>query len=223
MDAAQLLEQFRSDSGDDVGPSYLWSDALVLGYLTEAEQQACIRGDLIRFERAITLVPADESASIALASPRITKLVKARLQWPDSSATAYFPLSVLGVDDQDDDRRDRSGRPCRVFVNDQTLILDRIPTEAGVLHLEGYREPTYEIESTADEPEIANHLHRALVAWALYRAFGRKDSQTWDQPRADRALADFTNTFGPLPPARHLRGRREKRPVTVRRSRSPYT
>lgn len=214
MDGTQLIALFRHESGDDVGPNYLWDDTLVYGFLTEAEQQAAIRGNLIRTERAITLVVGE--TTITLEAPRLTAIERARLQWPDADGP-YMKLELVDIAEQDDGDRARDGKPQAVFRTDQTLILDRAPTEAGILHLEGYREPRYEIEAGSDEPEIDARLHPALVEWALYRAFGRRDSQTYSEQRSLAALAKFERVFGQAPTANSLRRRREKRRVTTRR------
>ena len=61
--------------------------------------------------------------------------------------------------------------------------------------------PRVRLEAPDDEPEIAAHLHMALVQWMLYRAFSRPDSDTHDPGRAAVALDVFERYFGPRPNA----------------------
>lgn len=215
MDGTAMLALFRHETGDDVGPSYLWSDERVLGFLTEGEQQACIRGNLIRETRIITLDPSEASPEVPLGDPRMTKIERIRLQWPDADSTRYTELDLLNVADQASGDRTRTGKPCVAYRHDQLLMLDKVPIEAGVLHIEGYREP-WELETVDDEPEIAPHLHLHLVDWALFRAYSRKDSQTYDQQRAEQAKARYEAVFGKEPRADSLRARQEKRRTSTR-------
>lgn len=217
MDGTKLLELFRHETGDDVGTAetYLWSDERVLGFFAEGEQQACIRGKLLRETRPITLDPDEGSAEVALGGPRFTIIERIRLQWPDANSTRYCPLDLVDILDQCDGRRDRTGKPTIAYRQAQTLILNRIPLEAGVLHVEGYREPIG-IENASDEPEIADHLHVNLIDWALFRAYSRKDSQAYDAQRAQDAKTRYEAVFGKAPTASALRGRMEKRRVTTR-------
>lgn len=216
MEASALLARFRHETGDDVGPAYLWTDATVYGFLTEAELQACIRSKLLREERQVTLVPADNTVEVLLDEPRVTIIESARLQWPDSDSLCFIPFPQRPINERSSRRRDCTGKPTCFYRQDQTLFLDRIPLEAGVLHLDLYREPAAPIENDGDEPEIPERLQLALVDWALFRAYSRKDSQTYDYERAQNAKARFAGVFGEEPRASAYRGRIEGRRTSTR-------
>jgi hypothetical protein len=112
-----------------------------------------------------------------------------------------------------DNWRDATGHPPLFAVQDDTrLRLVPIPTEAGTLHLEGYRTPLREVD---DDPEINAAHHPILAQWVLYRALSTPDVDTMDVQRASAALAEFTRYFGEKPDADLRRSTRHDTPHHV--------
>ncbi|MGH8306444.1 MAG: hypothetical protein ACRETG_12630, partial [Steroidobacteraceae bacterium] len=50
-----------------------------------------------------------------------------------------------------------------------------------------------------DQPPLRIFLHRGLTDWVEYKAYSRKDAETLDDGRSDKALARFTARYGERP------------------------
>src|SRR5690606_15391055 len=87
--------------------------------------------------------------------------------------------------------------------------INRIPTADSLGHLQlvVWRKPldSEALERGSDEPVIGEEWHLPLAHWICYRAFLKKDSQTYDEKRAELHLGQFESTFGPRPTAAQLR------------------
>jgi hypothetical protein len=218
MDAASLIATFRADTGDDVGPTYLWADSELLEFLSGGDEEAAVRAKLLRDQRSsLCRVPLVVGTTEYRIDRRIFQIDRARLQWPDADTNRYHSLTVAALADQELERT-RTGRPSGLVHShsDRRVILDRAPTAAGVLHLEVYRRPLYAIEGTGDEPEIPEQYHRALLHWMKHRAYGKRDSQTFNEKKSLDELTLFERVFGPPVSARQQRARSERRRITTR-------
>ena len=58
------------------------------------------------------------------------------------------------------------------------------------------RLPLTDMTADGDVPEINPAYHRSLRFWMLYRAYNKRDAETYDQRRAADALAQFEGEFG---------------------------
>lgn len=218
MDGTAYLEAFRDETGDSVGPVYLWSDAEVFRFVTEGESEAAVRGKLLRDDRSgFCRIPLLTTTTDYRIDPRIFEVQRARLQWPDEDSTRFHDLTMGRLAERETERV-RTGRPCELYHNAgaRRVITDRLPSELGVLHLEVYRRPMFAIEDPADEPEIPEEFHEGLIHWALYRAYRKRDSQTFNEQRSDEHRQHFERIYGPPVTAQQLRNRTERRRVTTR-------
>lgn len=218
MDGTALLAAYRSETADDVGPSYLWTDAEIFGYFTEAEAEAAVRKKLLRDHRSsFCQIPLVVGTTEYRIDPRIFEIQSARLQWPDDATNRYYALALPPAHEQDVERG-QSGRPCALYHLDgqRRIVLDRAPSFAGVVHLEVYRRPLYAIEDEADEPEIPEAYHPHLLQYALFRGYSKRDSQTFNERRANEARQHFERVFGPPLTANQQRARSERRRITTR-------
>lgn len=76
--------------------------------------------------------------------------------------------------------------------------------------MEGYRLPLLLlVDDDGITPEIHRSHHTHLVQWALHRAYGMQDADTFDKDRSDKAEAKFTEYFGLRPDADLRRSTRE--------------
>lgn len=200
MNLLQLRTAFRVDTDDMVAP-YLFKDEQFLEWINEAQEEACIRANLI-FEAAnesmcqVTVGPDDRSYEVDDKWHVITK--------------AYFaddecgPLNLTSREDLDRRRprwRTDTDAPRELMVFDGRVELDTALLVERVLFLEGYRLPMSAMKSDTSKPEITRSHHRGLIQWCVFRAFGRPDTELYDLQRASVAEAEFTRLFGLRPDA----------------------
>ena len=217
MQASKLLATFRQQAADDVGPVFVIADEAFYGFLSEAESEACVRARLLRDSTTEQVCRIDLEVGVGTyrLDPRIDLIELVRLQWPDADSTRRTEIPHLGIEELPIER-ERTGRPRAVFREGNTLILDRLPTDPGVIHLDVYRLPLWPITRGSDEPEIREEFHLALLDWVKYRAYNTKDSQALDEARAAAAYQRYEAQFGPKPTAWSQRHRQERRRVTTR-------
>lgn len=68
------------------------------------------------------------------------------------------------------------------------------------------------VDAVTNTLEISAVHHRHLIKWAIYRAFDRLDSETFDKKRAYTALAEFEEVFGKRPDADYWKERSANNP-----------
>ena len=215
MNLEQLIAQFRIDADDLVQP-YLWPDEWVAQWLTEAQNEASIRGRMLyeAADPAICEISVTADVATYQLHPSIYEL--ASLRFKATGASCSTPVHIKAREELDRIRpgwRDRSDSQPRFAIQDDTrlTLVDR-PSTAGTLYLEGYRLPLKALVNDNDKPEINQAHHRHLVHWALHRAFSKPDSETIDPTRAATAEAAFTRYFGLLPDSDLRRRTREDVP-----------
>lgn len=229
MDRQALISGFRVMSGDHSVPP-LWSDEAITGWLNEAERRAA-RAARLLFDRdtpafcQITLLPDVRQYRL---HPKVYDVEHIALERPGSngqrkavkradSADVQWSLdnrpNLSGWADCFDLSGDSDGADTRGMV----LRLDRKPAETGgVLHLNVYRYPRFDMEQDGDEPEIALRHHEHLIDWALHRAYLIRDIEGSASPRAERHKKMFTDYFGELQDVNVLRKQQRHRPPVVR-------
>ena len=104
-----------------------------------------------------------------------------------------------------------TGRPTN-FIDPQEkcLTLFRQPVDAAPIRVIAYRYPFVDLAGATDGPEIAEPHHFGLLDWMEYLAFIKDDTETQDLPRAERAAARFTASFGQKISANARRKQRER-------------
>ena len=203
MTLAQLIAQFRLDANDSVQP-FLFSDAAVIGWLNEAQDEACERALLIHdwSTPAVCSISVTAGSSTYRAHESIINITRATFTpTGGSEALELDQTDALDLDRSRPHWRTESGEPQDFIHTDTKLRLGCLPETAGALALEVNRLALEPMAANSDEPEIAARHHRRLIPWALYRAFSVPDSETLDPNRAALAERDFTKTFGLRPDA----------------------
>lgn len=210
MEISELLTIIRVDylsdtfsgweSASDVEQEdqFLWTNATLLRYLTEAQRQACNRTDFLFDDETyfITLVAGSPTYAI---SSNITRIEQATLE----DKTVQH-LSKKQLESEFPRWRTDSGigtKSAKYVIRGRKLRMYPIPdaNDAGkIVYLDTYRLPLDPIESTGDELEIPEEFHRDLIWWVLYEAYSKQDADGYDPKRADRYLAQFTQVFGPV-------------------------
>ncbi len=203
MNLGQLRDEFRLIAKDAVLP-YKWADDDVNAWMNEGEREVCIRARLL-FDK---ITPTYCEIAVAAGTreyavdAKVTDIVSASLVDVDDNT---YPLRILTrgwLDHQAPTwREDDAGRPKAIMHYDKHVEFNIEPDAVYTLKLETYRLPVADMAADVDAPEIATIHHIHLVKWALHRAYGIQDADTYDKDAEARYLGEFTALFGPRPGA----------------------
>jgi len=205
MLVSALITEVRTDYLDDTlgvdTNDALVSEASLLRFTDEAEEQSCRRMDLLYDETtasvcAITI--ADGTKAYAIDS-RITKLE--RVSWNGIDLPKKHESEYSGTS-----WRETEGEPTSYYVKQRSIYLHPTPdadavSEDNALALAVFRTPETSITADTDTPEIPAEFHRDLINWVLYRVYNLRDEDLFDPAKASYYLSAFTNSFGPEVPA----------------------
>lgn len=199
-----LFTLYRADAMDEQEP-YFCSDKLLTLYANEAQDEGCRRGWLLVDSSSsfCTLEYQALDATVPL-DRRIVHILRAL----DDSGQHLLTVDadVMDVDypawQSSPVYQDRPIRLIAGLDTNQVHLWPR-PRQSGTIHMTVQRLPLRRLSAPSDEPEIRREAHPALVAWMLYRAYSRPDSDLTDNLRARTALAKFEAEFGPKVSARN--------------------
>lgn len=187
----ELIAAFRNLSRDTV-EDYLWSDAELYQYATQAEAEVASRllclNDMTTDKVAVLSVDAG-APDIAM-HPSIIRVKSAFLI--QNNEQRSLVLSTM-----DGMRNARvfteTGRPHTLIFGGSTgfMRLYPIPTEAGTLQLTVVRTPLKPLSDTSTKFEIPYHYTTALIEWMRYRAYGKLDSDSFDPGQSSAGMAAF--------------------------------
>lgn len=208
MEVSEIIQIIREDYLDDTFSGYLnasdaekedqflWTDASLLRYLTEAQRQACNRTDFLYDDEtfSITLVAGSPTYVI---SNLITRIEQVSLNDKTVAHKSKIQLQMdhphwrsdSGIGSSDASYTIR-GRKLRMYPIPDAL-------DAGsIVYLDTYRLPLESITSVGDELEIPEEYHRDLIWWVLYEAYSKQDADGYDKERGLQYLAQFEQVFG---------------------------
>lgn len=211
MNLEELTRRFRIMACDTREP-YLFASEVIADWLTDAEAQAAVRGRLLLEDAnpavcQVAVLPGVHSYKL---HAKLYELTSLRIK-PDG-VTRATPLKLVSREWLDENVRDwREECPdSRYAVQSETgLRIAPVPSQEGVLFIEGYRLPLKALANDTDKPEIHEASHEKLIQWALHRAFSVPDSETFDPNRSVISEVEFTAYFGKLPDADMRRITRE--------------
>lgn len=195
MTLEELTALYRAQSQDTEEP-YFCSNELLAMYASEAQEEACRRGMLLRDAASplCTVNYALGDETIAL-DARIVKVIRAFVDG--------YPVDVVGESQMDAfmptwHAQSTAIRPSKLVagVTAGRLHLWPIPSQAGQIKLHVLRLPLKRLVNDTDKPEIRQEAHPALVEWMLYRAYSRTDADMQDAAKAATALRKFVAEFG---------------------------
>jgi len=197
MKVGKIIEQFR-DEVDDATAPYLWSNTELIGYLNEAEVEACRRSRLLvdskTAETCEIAITADEQ-DFAL-DPRVIMIRRAKLADED------YPLTFKSIHSLDEEfpawDGETASTPEYYFADADTASIGIYPKHDGTdtLHLTVVREPLTPVNDDEDTPEIASRYHFGLINWMKHRAFTKPDSETKNPELYILRLQLFEREFG---------------------------
>ena len=214
MNLEQLIEQFRIDADDMQSPP-LWESEWIAAWLTEAQDEAAIRGRLLMddYTPALTQIPVTAGVSSYALHPKLYEIAVIDFIPEVGYVQPVYLTSREKLDrDRNGWRNEPAGIPRSAIQTDNRIRLVPVPSVNGTLRLEAYRLPLKALVNDNDKPEIHEAHHRHLVHWALHRAFSKPDSEAIDKDRAALAEAAFTDYFGRRPDADLRRRTREDGP-----------
>ena len=179
MTTTELLALFRSEVSDLELP-YLWSDALVYGYIDEAQKQFCRQTVGIEDARSYKLTIVADTEWYAL-DPKILKLrsVIDRATGIDVPTVPVEKMTQYGV------RFNGVTGPVKVLVTGLQKGYVRaypLPNTAAVLELRTFRLP--EDVAAGDDFEIDDQHVRNLLHWVKHKAYSMTDAETYDPKSA---------------------------------------
>lgn len=201
MTLAELMARFRIDADDGVAP-YLWSDASLFDWFTEAESEAAIRGRLLH--ESTSKAVCQIAVRLGVSGYKLHESLHEidYLAFLKDGGTSRTPVKLVSREYMDQIRpawREDTGLVEFAIQDDTRIRLSPTPDCAGTLFIEGYRIPTGPLTSTGDEPEIHKSHHAHLIQWVLFRAFSVPDAEKFDTTRAGLAQQAFTDYFGQRP------------------------
>lgn len=203
MNLGQLRAEFRRVAKDTAIP-YKWADTDVDAWLNEGEREACIRARLLfdKTTQAYCEIVVTTAAREYAVDAKVAEIVTAQLE---DAGGEFHPLRILTREWLDHQaptwRMDDARRPDAITHYDQHIEFNVLPDAAYTLHLETYRLPAVDMAADGDTPEIGSFHHEHLVKWALYRAYGIQDADTYDKDAEARYLGEFEVYFGTRPGA----------------------
>lgn len=184
MTTTELLALFRTEVFD-LETSYLWLDALVYGYIDDAQKQFCRDTYGIADARSFTLDIAP-GVEWYTTDPRILKLRDVV-----DRATGR-PIPVIPVEKMFDSSMKFDGTvgSLRALVSgleENTLRAWPVPNIASVAELRTFRLPkTVEM---GDDFEIDPRHHRYLLYWVKHLAYNVQDTETYDAKAVEKFKA----------------------------------
>ena len=190
--AEELISTFRSDTFDDVEP-YFWSEADILDYLDEAQKKFCRVGvPIVDSKSTVTQLDITTGEVELPYHESITRIRTARLgstgmemniRTQDVYVGQYRKPNALAS----------TGNIRDIFVDydDDYIRLSRVPANDDTLLLHVERKPINTLSACTDYMEVKEDYHRAIIEWALYRAYSKQDAETFDMQKATAAKTNF--------------------------------
>lgn len=140
MTVAEILAAF-GDLTDDVGQTPLWSTAVRLRFLREAQIEACRRSRLLRDQThdEVSLITLEEGVGSYAIDPRVIFIRRVKWSGADRPLSRVHPKFLddyfAGWETHD------TGVPLYWSIIDRRLILYPAPDDVGTLRLDVVREP----------------------------------------------------------------------------------
>ena len=202
MKLGELLDIVRIELDDVAGPAYLWSDSELIEYANDAQNEAARRGRLFVDSTtsaicSITLVPGTSAYAL---DPRVIRVNRAIVSG-ESRPLGFVMLRDL--DDRLPGWESMEETPTIICPDYETgkIRLVGTPTASGTLKLTVVRLPLAAMNDLQDAIEIREEYQRNLRHWIEYRAYMKRDSETFKPDKAQECLGLFTAEFGPARPA----------------------
>lgn len=184
-------------------PDLLWSLAEWTEYANDAENEACIRANLILDQTSalavITIVSGIATYSI---NEKIISIKRSKL----ASGTEPLVKTSRRVLDAVYPNWENDTGTVRSWLPDgtNTIRLYKSPLADDTLNLMISRLPSTPMllaDKLTVSPEIDSQYHLDLINWMMFRAYSKQDAETLDKGKAKEHLSRFIKRFGERPSA----------------------
>jgi len=197
VNLSELITAARVQLDDPVASpdEMLWSDAELVRFANQAQEEAVRRASLLFDETSpVTRINITPSTNIYPVSERIMRIVGASL------VGGLIPRLTQVNEELVEVGLLNWGKPVgepRKYLNSHgTLKLDKTPATNGVIQLEAYIMPTVMAVGANEVLEIELKHHESLIFWIMHRAYEKQDTQTLNPELSAIAANKFTSIFG---------------------------
>lgn len=202
MNVAELIALTRQELDDETAP-YLWPDDFLLDALVDAEHEACRRGRLLLDSTTAATCQIAVTAGTAL-YPLDARVIQVNRVIVAGEPMPLCPAMMRDLDGSIGAWQTMQADPpthwCPDYQANRVLLVG-IPQSNGTLNLTVERLPLTDVNDMEDVPEIPARYHRNLRHWMMFRAYSKRDSETFSKEHAADCLALFEREFGPPRPA----------------------
>jgi len=202
-----MREDYLSDTFDgidtatpaEIAENALWTDTQLLRYLTEAQEEVCLRTRAFASD-TMTIALADATQSYTI-DPKIIQLHRLYFNKKEYEHTSRTMMDVNAPQWKESPESGLRDNEVFFFIRGRKLTLSRVPDTVDIgiaptLELEVYRLPINEVTVGA-ELEIPTQMHKNVIWYALHLAYLKHDADTYDPKRSDQYLLKFERAFGP--------------------------
>ena len=215
MTLGELITVTRIHLRDTMLP-YQVDDALLILFLNEAQQEAAIRGRLLRATPKTAPMLCKQHIASGLSTLTLNDSIYeiSHQEWEQGSERWCMELtSREWMDNKVPRWRSLApGNPRYLIQDGQELQIAPPPAVDGMVLLEGYRLPVPMEDVNNDEPDIPQVHHLKLIQWALHRSMSSPGSELYDEQKAAIAESEFTRYFGLAPDSDMRRATRQDVP-----------
>jgi len=219
----ELISVLRNQYLDDVAEPYLWSDAELIRYIAQAQNEACERAHLLvdQSTPAICQIPVQVGVTGYLLSDKVLLVKGAAFGTSADQSYALTQTTRSRLDQTHPGWRNHTGNP-RYYICEDNGEITIIPASlgttgtngttstsgtSGTAFLQVARYPLNDLSlaSTAGTgtaglgvtyPEIPAQYHLKMLSWAVRLAFLKNDSETFNLAKAEKYEAIFDRDFG---------------------------
>lgn len=217
MYVSELEANYRTRFTDDMPQLHALSPEAYLDYLNEAQDEACIRANLIKDKSSsICTIDIITGTSVYAISPRIHGIAYASVLDASNIRTKLRLTTTTELDYDRPGWRDYDpDTPTHLIHDGNTIEVTPEPDAAYTLKLEVYRLGK-KMTGDKSSPEIRENLHRALNYWVLHRMYQSPDEDVTNPTKAAENLIEFEKIFGTRPLAEHHADKYQSRPHRTR-------
>jgi len=194
MTFAEIEASVRLTLDDNSTDDNLWTQAEILEYAQDAENEACERANLIIDNTsALTDIAVNTSTGTYGIAVTIITIESIKMSLGTSP---LIETTERVLDLTESSWRTNTGTP-RSYVKTPTnnIVLYPIPIVADTANMTVTRFPTSPM-TLLGSPEIDSRYHAGLLFWILHRCYMKNDSETLNVDKAKDYGQQFVTWFG---------------------------
>ena len=199
MNLLEIRTDMRGELDDAVGATesqQLWKDSELNGYTNEAIDVFCrevpliIDSSTVEDSDAIALcqITTEDGKQDYALSPKVVAIRRAKISG-ETSPLIETDMALMDNDDSLwDDLTATSRQTPKKWLPDKgtdTFTLVRCPDDVYTVNLTVQRLPLVNLADDADIPEINSAYHRLLFSYIKYKAYLKRDVETFSERKAE--------------------------------------